>query len=258
MEIRAVKFRVGHEWRVGGLRLSPRAEKSPAVLLLHGFPGLQKNDDVAAELCRRGMTAFTPHFRGCWGSGGRYSLRGLLDDARASLRLLSRYHHVDAGRVAVLGVSIGGWVALKLAAETRLAAAVVMAPALPRLDEPADAAYLRRNGKVLNIPDFGEVWREYAGIARHERPDIYLRDIAPTPLLVMQGLQDRMVPPASARRLWALAGRPKELLELPGEGHEFENDRPAVVAAACDWLQARLAAGRDAALPELVDVGGGD
>ncbi len=258
MEIRAVKFRVGHEWRVGGLHLPSRAERSAAVLLLHGFPGLQKNDDIAAELSRRGMTAFTPYFRGCWGSGGRFSLHGLLDDARAALRLLSRYRHVDAGRVAVLGVSVGGWIALKLAAETRLAAAAVMAPALPRLDEPADSAYLRRNGKVLNIPDFGEVWREYTDLARHERPDLYVRDIAPTPLLVMQGLQDRLVPPAAARRLWALAGWPKELLELPEEGHEFETDRPAVVSAVCDWLQARLACEPAEELPELVDVGGGD
>lgn len=258
MEIRAVKFRVAHEWRVGGLYLPSRAARSAAVLLLHGFPGLQKNDDIAAELSRRGMTAFTPCFRGCWGSGGRYSLHGLLDDARAALRLLSRYRHVDASRVAVLGVSVGGWVALKLAAETRLAAAAVMAPALPRLDEPADAAYLRRNGKVVNIPDFDAVWREYTDIARHERPDLYVRDIAPTPLLVMQGLQDRLVPPASARRLWGLAGWPKELLELPDEGHEFETDRPAVVAAACGWLQARLASPAASEFPDLVDVGGGD
>lgn len=258
MEIRAVKFRVGHEWRVGGLYRPSGAARAPAVLMLHGFPGIQKNDDIAAELCRRGLTAFAPHFRGCWGSGGRYSLNGLIEDARTSLRLLSRYPRVDPKRVGVLGVSVGGWIAMKLAAESRLAAAAVMAPALPRLNAPADAAYLRRNGKVVNIPDFAEVWREYLEIARAERPDIYIRDIAPTPLLVMQGLRDRLVPPAAVKRLWSLAGWPKELLEFPNEDHEFENDRPAVVAAACDWLQAQLAAPSAAEFSELVDVGGGD
>lgn len=258
MEIRAVKFRVGHEWRVGGLYRPSGAGRAPAVLMLHGFPGFQKNDDIAAELCRRGLTAFAPHFRGSWGSGGRYSLHGLIEDARAALRLLSRYQGVDPERVGVLGVSVGGWIALKLAAESRLAAAAVMAPALPRLNAPADAAYLRRNGKVVNIPDFAEIWREYLEIARAERPDIYIRDIAPTPLLVMQGLRDRLVPPAAVKRLWSLAGWPKELLEFPNEDHEFENDRPAVVAAACDWLQAQLAAPGAAEIADLVDVGGGD
>lgn len=258
MEIRAVKFRVRHEWRVGGLYSPPRAVRTPAVLMLHGFPGVQKNDDIAAELCRRGMTVFTPHFRGSWGSSGRYSLHGLLEDASAALRLLSRYRHVDAARVGVIGCSVGGWVALKLSAGTRVAALAVMAPALPRLNAPADAAYLRKNAKVVNIPRFEEVWREYLSIAREERPDEYVRDIAPTPLLVVQGLKDRLVPPGSSQRLWSQAGWPKELLEFPNEDHDFQNDRPAVTAALCDWMQTQLAGARAEEFLELVDVGGGD
>lgn len=253
-----MKFRVGHEWRVGGLYRPSRAGSSPAVLMLHGFPGVQKNDDIAAELCRRGMTVFLPHFRGCWGSSGSFSLRGLLEDAGAALRLLSRYHHVDASRVGVLGVSVGGWVALRLAARTRVAAVAVMAPAWPRENAPADADYLRRNGKVVDIPRFDEVWQEYLSIAREEGPERYLPDIAPAPLLVMQGLRDRLVPPVAAKTLWALAASPKEFLEFPEEDHEFQNDRPAVAAAACDWLQSRFAETRADEFLELADAGGGD
>ena len=258
MEIRAVKFRVRHEWRVGGLYLPSRAVRAPAVLMLHGFPGVQKNDDIAAELCRRGMTVFLPHYRGCWGSTGVFSLHGLLEDAQASLRLLSRYHHVDAGRVGVLGCSVGGWIALRLASEARVAALAVMAPALPRLDVPADAAYLRKNARVVNIPRFDAVWREYLSIARQQRPEVYVRDIAPTPLLIVQGLQDRIVPPGASKRLLALAAWPKELLEFPNEGHDFQNDRRAVTFAVCGWLQSRLTGVRAEAAPDLVDVGFGD
>lgn len=258
MEIRAVKFRVDGEWRVGGLYRPALPGPGPAVLMLHGFPGIQKNDDIAAELCRRGLTAFMPHFRGCWGSPGRYSLHGMLDDALAALRLLERYRHVDPARVAVLGCSVGGWAALRLAARTRVAAVVAMAPAFPRADAPGDASYLRRNAKVVNIPRFDEVWKEYLAFARDEDARACVRAVAPTPLLVLQGLRDRMVPAGAVRALWAHAGSPKELLELPDEDHEFENDRPAVIAAACDWLQGRLAAPRAAEAPELVDIAGGD
>ena len=253
-----MKFRVRHEWRVGALYRPSGAGATPAVLMLHGFPGVQKNDDIATELCRRGMTVFLPHFRGCWGSSGSFSLHGLLEDAAASLRLLSRYRHVDAARVGVLGCSVGGWVALRLAARTRVAAAAVMAPAWPRENVPADAGYLRRNARVVEIPRFDEVWREYEAIARAERPEAYIPDIAPTPLLVMQGLRDRLVTPGASKGLWALAGSPKELLEFPEEDHEFQNDRPAVAAAACDWLQARLAEARAEEFFEPADVGGGD
>src|SRR5688572_10087519 len=115
MQIRAVKFRVGHEWRVGGLVRPEYPGATPAVLMLHGFPGVQRNEDIAFELCRRGMTVFMPNFRGCWGSAGPFSLHGLLEDARKDLRLLSRYHHVDRERIAILGYSLGGWIALRLA-----------------------------------------------------------------------------------------------------------------------------------------------
>lgn len=258
MEIRAVKFRVGHEWRVGGLYRPSRPGVTPGVLMLHGFPGVQKNEDIAAELCRRGMTVLLPHFRGCWGSEGLFSLAGLRQDALAAFRLLSRYRHVDAGRVGVLGLSVGGWIALRLAASVRVAAAAVLAPALPREDAPAHARYLRRNAKVVRLSRFDEVWSEYRAAAREDDPAAYLRAVAPAPLLVVQGLQDRLVPPGAARRLLSLAAWPKQLLELPNEDHEFQHDRPAVVAAVCGWLQSRLdgAAAEDA--PGLVDVGFGD
>lgn len=258
MEIRAVKFRVHHEWRVGGLYRPSSAGRTPAVLMLHGFPGVQKNDDLAAELCRRGITVLVPHFRGCWGSEGRFSLAGLIEDAGSALRLLARYRSVDAGRVGLLGCSVGGWIALRLAARSRVAAVAVMAPALPRGDAPAHAGYLRRNAKVVNIPRFDEVWTEYLAAARDDRPLEYLGGIAPTPLLIVQGLRDRLVPAAASRSLWSAAGWPKQLIELPNEDHEFQNDRPAVSSAVCGWLESRLTGGRSEDSYGLVDVGFGD
>ena len=250
MEIRAVKFRVGHEWRVGGLYRPQHPGATPGVLLLHGFPGVQQNEDIAAELCRRGATVLMPHFRGSWGSAGPYTVSGLFDDARAALALLGRYRHIDKELIAVLGYSVGGWVALKLASERRLAALAVMAPAVPGKNQ-GDPAYLRRNGKVLNIPDFPAVWDEYVKAAAADHPETYIRKVAPTPILFVQGLEDRLVPSASTGRLWSLAGEPKELLEFAHEAHEFQEDRPAVVSAVCNWLQARLESARGAEYSRL-------
>ncbi len=247
MEIRSVKFRVGHEWRVGGLYSPSRDGTTPAVLMLHGFPGVQQNEDIAAELCRRGMTVFMPHFRGCWGSPGQFSLHGLMEDAGAALRLLSRYHHVDSERVGLLGFSLGGWIALRLASQTHVAAVAALAPALPRENESGDAGYLRRNARVVNIPRLDEVWSEYLAAAREDHPDVYLQRIAPTPVLFVQGLHDRMVPPDASSKLWSLTGWPKNLLELPNEDHEFQNDRATVVAAVCGWLVSQQVQEPDAA-----------
>jgi pimeloyl-ACP methyl ester carboxylesterase len=254
VEIRVVKFRVGREWRVGGLLYPKGRPSTPGVLMLHGFPGFQQNEDLGAELCRRGMTVFMPRFRGCWGSPGRFSVHGMLEDAAAALRLLSRYRHVDRARLALLGYSAGGWAALKLASQARVAAVAALAPVIPRQDAAGDSDYLRKNARVIRTGGLARVWRDYLAVAREEHPELYLPRVAPAPILLVQGLQDTLAHLDETQRLWRLAGGLAKLVELRKEGHELQEDRPAVVAAVCDWLQARLASERRAAGP-LVAAG---
>ena len=235
-----MKFRVRHEWRVGGLYRPSVPEPGPAVLMLHGFPGVLKNEDMAADLCRRGMTVLMPYYGGCWGSPGSFSVRGAFDDARAGLKLLSRYGRVDRRRLGLLGYSFGGWAALRLAAEARVAAVAALAPAVPRGDEGADARYLRRFARVVRIPSLSGAWTEYAAASRADRPDDYLPRIAPAAVLIVEGRRDRLVPPESTSRLWDLVPAPKELATFPDEDHEFLNDRPKVVSSVCGWLESRL------------------
>jgi dienelactone hydrolase len=240
MDIRAVKFRVRHEWRLGGLLSPSGTGTGAAVLMLHGFPGVLKNEDLAADLCRRGHVVFMPYYGGCWGSPGRFTIRGAFDDARAGLALLSRYHRVRAGRVGILGYSFGGWAALRMASESRVAAVAALAPAVPQGTESLDPRYMRRNSKAVNIPSLGAVLREYAAESGRDRPELYLPRISPAPLLVVQGLKDRLVRPEATARLWARASHPKKLAEFPYEDHELHGDRPAVAAEVCGWLDARL------------------
>lgn len=241
MNIRALKFRVAHEWRVGGLLYPSQPGPMPAVLMLHGFPGFQQNEDIAAELCRRGMTVFVPRFRGCWGSSGSFSVHGMLEDAAAALRLLARYPQVDRGRIALLGYSAGGWAALKLASRIPLAAVAAMAPVVPRQDAAGDADYLRKNARVINTGGLAEVWRDYLAAAREEHPEIYIPKIAPAPLLLVQGLKDVLAHPEETARLWRLARGKARLFEFKEEGHDFQTNRPAVIGAVCGWLESKLA-----------------
>ncbi|MFI5361810.1 MAG: alpha/beta hydrolase family protein [Elusimicrobiota bacterium] len=235
-----MKFRAAREWRLGALLSPSGTGAAPAVLMLHGFPGVLKNEDIAAELCRRGLTVFMPYYGGCWGSPGRFSVRGAFDDARTALRLLSRYRQVDARRIGIFGYSLGGWAALRVASEQPLAAVAVLAPAVPHGNESGDARYLRRHAKAVNIASLRGAWEEYAAEARRDRPERYIPLISPAPLLIVQGLKDRLVPPDLTAGLWAHAPQPKKLVAFPDEDHEFQKDRPAVTAMVCGWLESRL------------------
>ena len=94
----------------------------PLVVLLHGFPGNERNLDLAQGLRRAGWNVVFFHYRGSWGSEGQFSFSHVLEDVAAVVEAASRQdflarHRVDPGRVALVGHSMGGFAALVSGAE---------------------------------------------------------------------------------------------------------------------------------------------
>ena len=52
----------------------------PCVILIHGFPGTARNDDLAQALRRIGCVVLIPHHRGAWGSEGKYLISNCVED----------------------------------------------------------------------------------------------------------------------------------------------------------------------------------
>ncbi|GAA2598954.1 hypothetical protein GCM10010399_32030 [Dactylosporangium fulvum] len=93
----------------------------PVVVLLHGFPGNERNFDLAQALRRAGYASLVFHYRGSWGVGGTYSWGAVLEDAAcvvAAVRAepLVSTHRLDPSRLGVVGHSLGGFAALMTAA----------------------------------------------------------------------------------------------------------------------------------------------
>jgi pimeloyl-ACP methyl ester carboxylesterase len=93
----------------------------PTVLLLHGFPGYERNADLAQAVRRAGFNVLLFHPRGAWGSEGTYSNTHVMEDVAATLAWLRRpaaadSYRVDPGRLILVGHSGGGFHALHAAA----------------------------------------------------------------------------------------------------------------------------------------------
>ncbi|MFI7636079.1 alpha/beta hydrolase family protein [Nonomuraea sp. NPDC049400] len=93
----------------------------PVVVLLHGFPGNERNFDLAQVLRRAGYASLVFHYRGSWGVGGSWSWGHVLEDAAAVVaglrdRDVAAAHRLDLRRVVLIGHSLGGFAALMTAA----------------------------------------------------------------------------------------------------------------------------------------------
>ena len=91
---------------------------NPTVLLLHGFPGNERNLDLAQEIRRHGWNVLYFNYRGAWGSQGAFSFSHGIEDtamARAHVRqpeVASRLR-LDVTRLVLIGHSMGGFLAVQ-------------------------------------------------------------------------------------------------------------------------------------------------
>lgn len=66
--------------------------------------------------------------------------------------------------------------------------------------------------------------------------------LAPRAILIVHGLEDRRLPPACSRYLYALAREPKRLVLLEAAKHSLRQRREELRALLVEWLCGRLAA----------------
>lgn len=114
---------------LGVLHLPGGPGPHPTVVLLHGFPGYERNFDLAQALRRAGYASLVFHYRGSWGMDGAYAFGHVLADAAlvaAEIRTpaFASEHRLDPRRTAVIGHSLGGFAALMTAAADPEIAAV--------------------------------------------------------------------------------------------------------------------------------------
>jgi pimeloyl-ACP methyl ester carboxylesterase len=125
----AVTFDSGGATLLGVFHVPAGPGPHPVVILLHGFPGNERNFDLAQTLRRAGYAALVCHYRGSWGVGGSWSWRHVLEDAACIVtgvrdREFAAAQRLDAMRLAVIGHSLGGFAALMTAAADQSVTAV--------------------------------------------------------------------------------------------------------------------------------------
>ena len=99
--------------------LAAGAGNHPTLIICHGWPGNEKNLDLAQAVRRAGWNAITFNYRGSWGSPGSFRFANNPEDARAVVAFLrdparAKALGIDASRIAIIGHSMGGWVSAQV------------------------------------------------------------------------------------------------------------------------------------------------
>ncbi|PNS08742.1 alpha/beta hydrolase family protein [Solilutibacter silvestris] len=110
----------GGKWVNGVAYLASGVGAHPTAVFFHGLPGNEKNQDLAQAVRRAGWNAVMFSYRGSWGSPGKFSFSGNLEDAEAVLAFLedpasARKYGIDTKHLVVVGHSMGGWVVAQTA-----------------------------------------------------------------------------------------------------------------------------------------------
>ncbi len=219
----------------------------PGVIILHGIPrakpapGDQSYRDMAARFAGSGFAAVVFNFRGAGGSDGDISMRGWVHDLSSVLDFTSGVSQVLHDRIALLGFSAGGSVAIRVAAEDKRVAAVASVSSPAEFTFVGDtmpaaewAAHFKEIGLIRSegFPPSIEQWEQEF---KDMEPKKWIGKIAPRPVLIMHGQEDEVIPVHHAKELHHAAGEPKDLVLIPGGKHRLRVDQRAV-DAALSWL----------------------
>jgi pimeloyl-ACP methyl ester carboxylesterase len=103
------------------LYIAPGAGPHPVVILLHGFPGNEKNLDLAQAIRRAGWDVLYIDYRGSWGTPGAFSFEHCMEDAQAAIAYMrdpanAKKLRADPARIVLIGHSMGGMVAAHVGA----------------------------------------------------------------------------------------------------------------------------------------------
>ena len=190
---------------------APGAGPHPTAVLLHGFPGNERNLDLAQAIRRAGWNAVFFHYRGAWGSEGSFGFVHVLEDVAAVLATLQQpafaaRHRIDPTRLALVGHSMGGFAALVSAAEQPEVECVASlaganlglwadAVRTPEGEARMASALDGWSGPIRGTSGVALVAEVRANAARFDLRR-HAAALAQKPLLLVAGARDEVTPPA--------------------------------------------------------------
>jgi len=210
---------------------TPSDRKPPAIVYVHGGPTGQQDNDwypTIQDFVARGYVVICPNYRGSTGYGkafreaNRFDLgRGDTNDVAAAADYLSREGLADPQRIAVTGISYGGFMTMTCVTKypDKWAAGSALVPFVNWFTEHASE---REDLQYWDDQNMGDPVKDYD--RWYENSPIYFIDRITAPIQLIAGGNDVRCPKAEAEQVrdkLIELGRSVEMHVYADEGHIF-------------------------------------
>ena len=210
---------------------APPGERPPLIVMSHGGPTAAATTQLSFDVqywTSRGIGVVAVNYGGSTGYGrayrerlrGNWGIVGTIDCINAA-RYLAERGDADPARIAVQGGSAGGYTVLNALTRHRFFAAGASYFGLADLETFATGGTHKFESQYL-VGLIGP-YPQMAAVYRERSPINHVADIS-CPVILLQGLDDTIVPPAQAEIIVAALakkGLPYAYLAFPGEQHGF-------------------------------------
>ncbi len=182
----------------------PYPSSQHVILLCHGNGGNNSHRmEQIKALYERAFSVAIFDYRGYGKSSGHPSEKGLYKDGHAAIRFLTAEKGIPANKITVIGTSLGGAVAAELACHYRFHALVL------------ESTFTSKFGMAeVMLPVFPMVF-----FSRNQFNTLEKMSRIQSPVMIVHGTQDEMIPFSMSRELFSAAPEPKFLFPVHGAHH---------------------------------------
>ncbi len=246
MEIPIV-FKTNEEQIIGILHL-PKKEKSPLIILIHGWGRNKLGTDsnffvkVAREFCKNNFAVLRFDFRGSGDSEGDFkdqTITSMLQDLDTVITQISKNPYIDKEKICLIGHSQGGYVSLlQSSKDKRVKCVILWAGRVSDLKDFLSKMWfeeLERKGYIESYDYFTS--KKYVEDSLKYNISAAVEKIQ-VPVGMIYGESDDVIPPSEGVKLSKMLKSKKELIILENLDHVFTGKiKEKVISITLSWVK---------------------